>query len=125
MRVYSVLTPFGGAICEVPHGGSRWKLELPHASSPWPHLWSPRALAVVWPLGQGIAEHIIPCKMGIVFPLKLDGKWECAPTGKIVLLVDLVVLELWLNLQKLTVIKVQPQGCSSVELHLGTLRGLY
>lgn len=101
---------------------------------------------VVWPLGQplqlhaaagelpgeqgcahlhGIAEHITQYKLGIVFHLKLDGKRDCAPIGKIVLLVDIVVLELWLNLQKLTMIKAQPPGCSSVQLHLGTLRGLY
>lgn len=70
---------------------------------------------MVWPLGQplqlhaaagelpgeqgcvylhGIAEPITQCKLGIVFPLKLDGKGHCVPIGKIVLLVDMAVLEL-------------------------------
>lgn len=107
MRVYSVLKPFGGEICKVPHGASQWGIDLPHTSPPWPHLWrcvwSPRDLVVVWPLGQPSAAPC--CKLGIVFPLKLDGKGDCAPIGKTVLLVEMVVLELWLNLQKLTVIK--------------------
>lgn len=140
----------GGEICKVPRGGSQLRMELPHTNPPWPHLWrcvwSLRDLVAVWPLGQPlqlravagelpeeqggaqprrIAEHITQCNVKIVFPLKFGGKRDCAPTGKIVLLVDMVVLELWLNLQNLTVIKVQPPGYSSVQLHLGTLRGLY
>lgn len=43
---------------------------------------------------HGIAEHITRYKLGIIFPLKLDGKRDCACIGKIVLLVDIVVLEL-------------------------------
>lgn len=43
---------------------------------------------------HGIAEHITQCKLGIVFPLKLDRKGDCAPIDKIVLLVDMIVLEL-------------------------------
>lgn len=51
--MYLVLTPFGGEICKVPHGGSQWGIELPNTSPPWPRLWrcvwSPRGLVVVWP----------------------------------------------------------------------------
>lgn len=61
MRMYSVLTLFEGKICRVPHGAFQWRMELPHTSPPWPHLWicawTPRDWVVVWPLGQPLQLH--------------------------------------------------------------------
>lgn len=78
--------------------------------------WAARRAGCVHP--RGIAEHITQYKLGIVFILKLDGKGDCAPIGKMVPLVGIVVLELWLSLHKLTIIEAQPVGVYSCILEL-------
>lgn len=80
------------------------------------------AAASELPGEQGVHPRWIaecnPVQAGHCVPLKWDGKGDCAPIGKMMPLVGIVVLELWLNPHKLTMIKAQPVVVYSCILEL-------